>query len=85
GIGNGNGDGADITAPITTPINILGNSSSLVGGEGTGDILSPITNVIGGIGGIGGDLGDNPLTGIIQSGIDVLQGAESLKTSLING
>lgn len=79
GIGNGNGDGADITAPITTPINILGNSSSLVGGEGTGDILSPITNVIGGIGGIGGDLGDNPLTGIIQSGIDVLQGAESLK------
>ncbi|TQF18272.1 hypothetical protein FJU38_19645, partial [Acinetobacter baumannii] len=36
------------------------------------------------IGGIGGDLGDNPLTGIIQSGIDVLQNLESLKTGLIN-
>lgn len=82
GIGNGNGDDVDVTAPITTPINVLGNSFSFIGGEGTGDILSPITGIIGGI---GGDLGDNPITGLIQSGIDILQGAESLKTSLING
>ncbi|TPT29190.1 hypothetical protein FJU67_18910, partial [Acinetobacter baumannii] len=118
GIGNGNGDDVDVVAPITTPLNVLGNSFSFIGGEGTGDILgpitgviggiggdgdilspitgiiggiggdgdilSPITGIIGGIGGIGGDLGDNPLTGIIQSGIDVLQNLESLKTGLIN-
>ncbi|TPU72778.1 hypothetical protein FJU97_16715, partial [Acinetobacter baumannii] len=75
GIGNGNGDDGDILSPITGIIGGIG---------GDGDILSPITGIIGGIGGIGGDLGDNPLTGIIQSGIDVLQNLESLKTGLIN-
>ncbi|KCX85295.1 FAD binding domain protein, partial [Acinetobacter baumannii 15827] len=73
-IGGIGGDG-DILSPIT----------GIIGGiDGDGDILSPITGIIGGIGGIGGDLGDNPLTGIIQSGIDVLQNLESLKTGLIN-
>ncbi|MFW1941689.1 hypothetical protein ACG93P_14680, partial [Acinetobacter junii] len=32
----------------------------------------------------GGDLGDNPVTGIVQQGIDVVQGVESLKTEIIN-
>ncbi len=39
--------------PITTPLNVLGNSFSFIGGEGTGDILGPITGIIGGIGGDG--------------------------------
>ncbi|RZF49349.1 hypothetical protein EXE30_15795, partial [Acinetobacter halotolerans] len=30
------------------------------------------------------DLGNNPVTGVIQTGIDVLQGVESLKTEIIN-
>ncbi|QHI25181.1 hypothetical protein Ahae2126ch_02475 [Acinetobacter haemolyticus] len=41
-----------------------------------------MTGIIGGIG--GGDLGNNPVTGVIQTGIDILQGVESLKTDLIN-
>ncbi|PKF31016.1 agmatine deiminase, partial [Acinetobacter proteolyticus] len=51
-------------------------------GGGEGGPLGAITDIIGGI--TGGDLGNNPVTGVIQSGIDVLQGVESLKTDIIN-
>ncbi|RDF70872.1 hypothetical protein, partial [Acinetobacter baumannii] len=54
-------------APITTPLNVLGNSFSFIGGEGTGDILGPITGISGGIGGDGDIL--SPITGII-GGVD---------------
>ncbi|QER41086.1 hypothetical protein F2A31_02185 [Acinetobacter suaedae] len=67
--GIGGGDGG-LFSPIT----------GIIGGGG--GLLSPITGIIGGIG--GGDLGNNPVTGVIQTGIDILQGAESLKTDLIN-
>ncbi|WP_038346067.1 hypothetical protein [Acinetobacter sp. A47] len=58
----------------------LTNAGGIIGGEG--GPLGAITGIIGGI--TGGDLGNNPVTGVIQSGIDVLQGVESLKTDLIN-
>ncbi|MEO3358686.1 agmatine deiminase, partial [Acinetobacter haemolyticus] len=59
--------------------------TGIIGGIGGGDGGSPLdilTGIIGGIG--GGDLGNNPITGVIQTGIDILQGVESLKTDLIN-
>ncbi|WP_171456358.1 hypothetical protein [Acinetobacter haemolyticus] len=71
---SGGGDGG-LLSPIT---GIIGGIS----GGGDGGLLSPITGIIGGIG--GGDLGNNPVTGVIQTGIDILQGAESLKTTIIN-
>src|SRR5690606_25912752 len=33
GIGNGNGDDVDVTAPFTTPVNVLGNAFGGVGGD----------------------------------------------------
>ncbi|MEB6675667.1 hypothetical protein [Acinetobacter haemolyticus] len=71
---SGGGDGG-LLSPIT---GIIGGIS----GGGDGGLLSPITGIIGGIG--GGDLGNNPVTGVIQTGIDILQGVESLKTTIIN-
>ncbi|WP_017394541.1 hypothetical protein, partial [Acinetobacter haemolyticus] len=62
--------------PITGIIGGIGG----IGGDGSP--LDLITGIIGGIG--GGDLGNNPVTGVIQTGIDILQGVESLKTDLIN-
>ncbi|EKU59525.1 hypothetical protein ACINWC323_A0012, partial [Acinetobacter sp. WC-323] len=62
----------------------LTDVGGLLGGitGGEGGPLGAITGIIGGI--TGGDLGNNPVTGVIQSGIDVLQGVESLKTDIIN-
>ncbi|EKU56946.1 hypothetical protein ACINWC323_0519, partial [Acinetobacter sp. WC-323] len=60
---------------------LLGGITGGIGG-GDGGPLGAITGIIGGI--TGGDLGNNPVTGVIQSGIDVLQGVESLKTDIIN-
>uniref|UniRef100_UPI0037097033 hypothetical protein n=1 Tax=Acinetobacter haemolyticus TaxID=29430 RepID=UPI0037097033 len=90
--GIGGGDGG-LLSPITGIIGGIGGGSDgsllspitgIIGGIGGGDggLLSPITGIIGGIG--GGDLGNNPVTGVIQTGIDILQGVESLKTDLIN-
>nr|WP_277602856.1 hypothetical protein [Acinetobacter sp. NIPH 1852] len=70
----GGGDGGPL-GPIT---GIIGG----ITGGGDGGPLGPITGIIGGI--TGGDLGNNPVTGVIQTGIDVLQGVESLKTEIIN-
>ncbi|ENX18020.1 hypothetical protein F895_00454, partial [Acinetobacter sp. CIP 64.2] len=61
--------------------NIIGGITGSIGG-GTGGPLGAITHIIGGI--TGGDLSHNPVTGAIQTGIDVLQGVESLKTNIIN-
>lgn len=33
GIGNGNGDDVDVTAPFTTPVNVLGNAFEGIGGD----------------------------------------------------
>jgi hypothetical protein len=55
--------------------------SGITGGSG-GDPLDAVTGIIGGI--TGGDLANNPITGAIQTGIDILQGVESLKTEIIN-
>jgi len=63
----------------------LGAVTGIIGGitGGTeGGPLGAVTGIIGGI--TGGDLGNNPVTGVIQTGIDVLQGVESLKTEIIN-
>ena len=56
----------------------LGNLGDLADG-------SPLEMVTAAIAGFtGGDLSDNPVTGIVQQGIDVVQGVESLKTEIIN-
>ncbi|WP_336938305.1 hypothetical protein [Acinetobacter modestus] len=64
--------------PLDAVTNIIGGVTGGVGGNP----LDAVTDLIGGI--TGGDLGNNPVTGIIQTGIDVLQGVESLKTEIIN-
>ncbi|QHH94030.1 hypothetical protein FPL18_09410 [Acinetobacter gyllenbergii] len=75
GIGGGEG------GPLGAITGIIGGITGGIGG-GEGGPLGAITDIIGGI--TGGDLGNNPVTGVIQSGIDVLQGVESLKTDIIN-
>ncbi len=75
GIGGGEG------GPLGAITDIIGGITGGIGG-GEGGPLGAITDIIGGI--TGGDLGNNPVTGVIQSGIDVLQGVESLKTDIIN-
>ena len=64
--------------PLETVTDLIGG---ITGGVG-GNPLDAVTNIIGGV--TGGDLGNNPVTGIVQTGIDVLQGVESLKTEIIN-
>ncbi|MFW1952639.1 beta strand repeat-containing protein [Acinetobacter beijerinckii] len=64
--------------PLEVVTNIIGG---VTGGAG-GNPLDIVTGIVGGI--TGGDLGNNPVTGVIQTGIDVLQGVESLKTDIIN-
>ena len=64
--------------PLDAVTGIIGG---ITGGVG-GNPLDAVTDIIGGV--TGGDLGNNPVTGIVQTGIDVLQGVESLKTEIIN-
>jgi len=70
-----------IAGDLTDAGGIIGGITGGIGG-GDGGPLGAITGIIGGI--TGGDLGNNPVTGVIQTGIDVLQGVESLKTDIIN-
>jgi len=58
---------------------ITGIIGGITGGIGGGGPLGAITDIIGGI-----TLSNNPVTSVIQTGIDVLQGVESLKTDIIN-
>ncbi|MBC9228805.1 agmatine deiminase [bacterium SPL81] len=88
-IGSGGPLGAitDLIGGVTggtggNPLDIVtGIVGGITGGAG-GNPLEVVTDIIGGI--TGGDLGNNPVTGVIQTGIDVLQGVESLKTDIIN-
>ena len=64
--------------PLEAVTDIIGGVTGGVGGNP----LDAVTGIIGGI--TGGDLANNPITGVIQTGIDILQGVESLKTEIIN-
>ncbi|ENW06880.1 beta strand repeat-containing protein [Acinetobacter beijerinckii] len=77
----------DIVGGITTgaggnPLEVVTDIIGGVTGGAGGNPLDIVTGIVGGI--TGGDLGNNPVTGVIQTGIDVLQGVESLKTDIIN-
>ncbi|EXR56454.1 outer membrane A domain protein, partial [Acinetobacter sp. 1424608] len=70
--------------PLGTVTDIIGG---LTGGATGGNPLGTVTDIIGGVtGGIigGGTSPISPVVDAVQSGIDVLQGVESLKTSIIN-
>jgi len=71
------------TSPVDTVTNIIGG---VTGGISGGNPLETVTNIIGGVTG-GIDLGLSPIAPVIdvvQGGIDILQGVESLKTEIIN-
>lgn len=71
------------TSPVDTVTNIIGG---VTGGISGGNPLETVTNIIGGVTG-GIDLGTSPIAPVIdvvQGGIDILQGVESLKTEIIN-
>ncbi|HDH7780785.1 TPA: hypothetical protein PJH62_003380, partial [Acinetobacter nosocomialis] len=77
--------------PLGTVTDIIGGVTGAIGGVtgGTtgGNPLGTVTDIIGGVtGGIigGGASPISPVVDAVQSGIDVLQGVESLKTSIIN-
>ncbi|VAX43328.1 Phage-related protein [Acinetobacter calcoaceticus] len=68
---------------------VVGSVTDVVGGV-TGGVdgnpLEVITDIIGGVtGGIGGGTSPiSPVIDVVQGGIDILQGVESLKTEIIN-
>ncbi|WP_277559970.1 beta strand repeat-containing protein [Acinetobacter beijerinckii] len=64
------------------PLEVVTDIVGGITGGASGNPLDIVTGIVGGI--TGGDLGNNPITGVIQTGIDVLQGVESLKTDIIN-
>ncbi|MCG5225846.1 beta strand repeat-containing protein [Acinetobacter pittii] len=71
------------TSPVDTVTNIIGG---VTGGISGGNPLETVTNIIGGVtGGIGGGTSPiSPVIEVVQGGIDILQGVESLKTEIIN-
>ncbi|MNZ10006.1 hypothetical protein Q4S33_01700 [Acinetobacter calcoaceticus] len=65
---------------------VTGSIGGVTGGISGGNPLETVTNIIGGVTG-GIDLGTSPIAPVIdvvQGGIDILQGVESLKTEIIN-
>ncbi|OTU00527.1 hypothetical protein [Acinetobacter baumannii] len=70
------------TSPIDTVTNIIGG----VTGGVTGNPLEVVTDIIGGVTGgvVGGTSPISPVIDVVQGGIDILQGVESLKTEIIN-
>ncbi|HHP0346460.1 hypothetical protein E1A86_16685 [Acinetobacter baumannii] len=70
------------TNPIDTVTNIIGG----VTGGVTGNPLEVVTDIIGGVtgGAVGGTSPISPVIDVVQGGIDILQGVESLKTEIIN-
>ncbi|MEX7492436.1 hypothetical protein ABVB16_007230, partial [Acinetobacter baumannii] len=70
------------TNPIDTVTNIIGG----VTGGITGNPLEVVTDIIGGVTGgvVGGTSPISPVIDVVQGGIDILQGVESLKTEIIN-
>ncbi|WP_216070174.1 hypothetical protein [Acinetobacter oleivorans] len=75
------------TNPLETVTNVVGGvTGGLTGGVSGGNPLEVVTGVIGGItGGVtGGTSPLSPIIDVVQGGIDILQGVESLKTEIIN-
>jgi phage-related protein len=75
------------TNPLETVTNVVGGvTGGLIGGVSGGNPLEVVTGVIGGItGGVtGGTSPISPVIDVVQGGIDILQGVESLKTEIIN-
>ncbi|MEQ1159828.1 hypothetical protein ABLT50_07770 [Acinetobacter calcoaceticus] len=71
------------TNPLGTITNIIGG---VTGGATGGNPVGVVTDIIGGVtGGIGGGTSPiSPVIDVVQGGIDILQGVESLKTEIIN-
>ncbi|MHC3125576.1 membrane protein, partial [Acinetobacter sp. GN11] len=69
--------------PLEVVTDIIGG---VTGGIGGGNPLEVVTDIIGGVtGGIGGGTSPiSPVIDVVQGGIDILQGVESLKTEIIN-
>ena len=75
------------TNPLETVTNVVGGvTGGLIGGVSGSNPLEVVTGVIGGVtGGVtGGTSPISPVIDIVQGGIDILQGVESLKTEIIN-
>ncbi|MFV5631258.1 hypothetical protein [Acinetobacter oleivorans] len=75
------------TNPLETVTNVVGGvTGALIGGVSGGNPLEVVTGVIGGVtGGVtGGTSPISPVIDVVQGGIDILQGVESLKTEIIN-
>ncbi|MGR2825409.1 hypothetical protein FY048_07725 [Acinetobacter sp. 1124_18A] len=75
------------TNPLGTITNIIGGvTGGVTGGATGGNPVGVVTDIIGGVtGGIGGGTSPiSPVIDVVQSGIDILQGVESLKTEIIN-
>ncbi|MBJ9740531.1 hypothetical protein I5523_12850 [Acinetobacter oleivorans] len=75
------------TNPLETVTNVVGGvTGGLIGGVSGGNPLEVVTGVIGGVtGGVtGGTSPISPVIDVVQGGIDILQGVESLKTEIIN-
>ncbi len=75
------------TNPLETVTNVVGGvTGGLIGGVSGGNPLELVTGVIGGVtGGVtGGTSPISPVIDVVQGGIDILQGVESLKTEIIN-
>ncbi|WP_213067309.1 beta strand repeat-containing protein [Acinetobacter pittii] len=68
------------------PLEVITDIIGGVTGGVDGNPLEVITDIIGGVtGGIGGGTSPiSPVIDVVQGGIDILQGAESLKTEIIN-
>jgi len=71
------------TNPLETVTNVVGGvTGGLIGGVSGGNPLEVVTGVIGGV--TGGTSPISPVIDVVQGGIDILQGVESLKTEIIN-
>ncbi|WP_336011354.1 hypothetical protein [Acinetobacter calcoaceticus] len=68
------------------PLEVITDIIGGVTGGVDGNLLEVITDIIGGVtGGIGGGTSPiSPVIDVVQGGIDILQGVESLKTEIIN-
>ncbi|KDM53602.1 hypothetical protein AE32_03187 [Acinetobacter nosocomialis] len=78
-------------SPVGGLTNVIGGVTGAIGGVTGGatgsNPVGTVTDIIGGVtGGVvgGGTSPLAPVVNVVQSGIDVLQGVESLKTNIIN-
>ncbi|WP_216069897.1 beta strand repeat-containing protein [Acinetobacter oleivorans] len=76
---------SDVVGTVTGTVgstNPLETVTNVVGGVTGGNPLEVVTDVIGGV--TGGTSPISPVIDVVQGGIDILQGVESLKTEIIN-